>query len=484
MTRDIDRRKFLKAGLAGMAVGGVSLPAAVKVAAESSKKIREFHFTAYPASVGLGNGPEFKAWTYNGKIPGPEIRVKEGEIIRVVLKNELPEPTTIHWHGIPLQNAMDGVPGVTQDPIPPKGTFTYEFVAKPAGTFFYHSHCGYQLDQGLYGLLVIEPARERLSYDQEYSLMLEDWVMKDHGGIARIMRRPPLGPRNRNFMDGRVMGGDKKLGEEEPLLEPYYDSYAVNGKIVPAIDPIRVKKGDLVRLRIVNASSATNYDLRLANHKLFITHTDGNPVRPQQVDILRIGMGERYDVAFRANKPGRWLLAARDTGLGESQIRIPVIYDGISQGKSIPPMFWPNFEVSTVYDLEALEPVGPPEQKRDQYFRQVLQWASEIPHWTINGYGYPKTENLTVRKGEWAHIEYYNHSPMPHPMHLHGHFFRIVNLNMSPEYWIKKDTFLFDAHETVHVEFLADNPGRWFHHCHNLYHMVDGMANEVVYKQT
>lgn len=478
----MNRRKFLQTSIGTILGASVSPFFLQNAFSRPTKTVREFRLSASVAKVNLGQGPDFVAWTFNGQVPGPEIRVREGEVLRVVLKNDLPEGTTIHWHGVPVPNPMDGVPEVTQKPVMPGETFVYEFEAKPAGTFIYHSHMGYQLDQGLYGLLVIEPARLERSYDQEYSLLLEDWVMRDGGGVAKIMRRPPLGPQNRGWMDGGVMGGSAPPEGGESLLEPYYDGYAVNGRLYPAVEPIRVKKGDRVKLRLGNVSSATIYDLRLAGHTLLVTHTDGNPVRPKEVDMLRIGAGERYDVEFMANSPGRWLLAARDSGFGEDQLRVPVVYEGVRGGEPVLPDFPQDLRLNRYKDLQALNPEKGPGGTPNRYYREVLGWRTESPHWAINGEVYPHTENLSVAKGEWVHVEYFNHTPMPHPMHLHGHFFRVVNSSLPAELWIKKDTFVFDHLETVEVEFLADNPGRWFHHCHNLYHMVDGMANEVVYK--
>jgi len=479
----ISRRSFLKTAVGVTATLGLSpLIGSCIRNAEKIDKVREFHFTAERVKINLGRGPEFQAWTYNGNVPGPEIRVKEGDIIRVILKNNLPEETTIHWHGIPLPNPMDGVPGLTQPGIKPGESFIYEFEARPAGTFIYHSHVGYQLDQGLYGGLVIEPKREERSYDREYSLLLEDWVMRDDGGTAEIMRRDPLGPQNRNFDKGRVMGGQKIPKGGENLLEPLYDNYAVNGKIYPEIEPIRVKKGDRVRLRFGNVSSATIYDLRLAGHTLNVTHTDGNPIKPKQVDVLRIAMGERYDVEVLANNPGRWFLAAKENGFGESKLRIPFLYEGIRSGEPALPEFGTNIQWVNYMDLEALYPEPGPPNMAESPIYLPLRWRAESPHWAINTEVYPNTENIYVKEGEWVHIQYYNHTPMPHPMHLHGHFFRIVNSKLAPERWIKKDTFVFDRLRHMEIEFLADNPGKWFHHCHNLYHMVDGMANEVLYK--
>lgn len=472
----MDRRAFLKTSLgAALAAGlpGLALPQARP---QSLRPTREFRFSATPAKVNLGTGPDFVAWTYNGQVPGPEIRVREGETIRVLLRNDLPEPTTIHWHGVPVPNVMDGVPGLTQEPVAPGESFVYQFEAKPAGTYIYHSHAKYQLDQGLYGPLIIEPARADRAYDREYVLVLEDWVMRDGGGVAPVRRRPPGMGMMRGMM-GRPRGFG---GQGRPLLEPVYDAYGVNGKVYPAVEPLTVRRGDRVKLRLTNASSSTIYDLRLAGHSMTITHADGNPVEPFVTDVVRIGMGERYDVEFIADNPGRWLLAAYDTGFGEGRLRVPLHYAGIAGGDPAPPDFRPGLRVASYQDLRGM----PREMEAEwapaaRVFSQVLSGGMYSPYWTINGRAYPDAEVLNVRPGEVARVRYWNHSMMPHPMHLHGHFFRVVNPALTKGRWILKDTIIVEPMQRVEVEFLAHNPGKWFHHCHNLYHMAAGMANVV-----
>ncbi len=479
----ISRRTFLKTGAAALV--GASMPVAFSSLARGGQKktVREFHFSASTAKVNLGAGPDFTAWTYNGQVPGPEIRVKEGEIIRVVLKNYLPEGTTIHWHGIPIVNAMDGVPGVTQEVVKPGETFVYEFEAKPAGTYLYHSHAQYQLDQGLYGALIIEPSKPEESYDREFSLVLEDWVMKDGGGAAQTRRRPPMG---RGMMGG-MMGGmmHRRMGADfrgGPLLEPYYDGYAINGRLDPAVTPLDVKKGDRVKLRLMNASSATIYYLQLAGHTLSITHTDGNPIQPIETDVLRISMGERYDVMFTADNPGNWFLAASEEGFGEGQLRVPIQYHGIQQKEPVMPGFHPGLRLAGYENFQALNPIATRESGSPKFFEQLLSGGMHSPFWSINNQLYPDTDPLMVRKGERVRLGYGNQSMMPHPMHLHGHFFRVVNPALPPDLWIFKDTLIVDQMQRIDVEFVADNPGRWFHHCHNLYHMEAGMANVVMYQ--
>ena len=472
----ISRRDFLKTA-AGAGMAACLGPLVSAGISEANKRgVREFRFKATESQINLGGNSNFKALTYNGQTPGPEIRVKEGETIRVILENDLSEATTIHWHGIPLQNQMDGVPGLTQKPVKPGQNFTYEFEASPAGSFLYHSHAKYQLDQGLYGPLIIEEERPDVAYDREYTLTLEDWVTRDGGGTARTLRRPPMA-----HMHGRMQQRPSYGPSEGPLWEPLYDEYAVNGLVAEALKPLVVSKGDRIRLRLINASSATIYYLRLAGHSLSITHTDGNAIKPVETDVLRIGMGERYDVMFVADNPGHWLMAAYDTGLDEGKLKIPIQYRGSRQKKPQPPTFERGLRMAEYSDFESREATGFKTRRPDRFYDQVLGGGMRESYWSINGQIWPLTDDLIVLEKERVRLRYGNHSMMPHPMHLHGHFFRVVNPNLPAERWVAKDTIILDHMQRIDVDFDADNPGRWLHHCHNLYHMEAGMANVLAY---
>lgn len=470
----INRRDFLKTG--GLVLAGTALAGAWPRSAWSAPgaRTREFRLRAELVKTDLGLGRPFTAWSYNGGPPGPEIRVTQGDMVRVVLENGLPEPTTIHWHGLPVPNAMDGVPGITQKPVPPGGSFVYEFPAEPAGTFIYHSHQGLQLDQGLYGALIVEPRRHGRGHDREYTLLLEDWATVDGGGPNATRRRPP------SPMGGMMGGGMMGRGGGPPW-EPVYDAYAVNGRAWPSVPPLMVKKGDRVKLRLCGAASATIFDLRLAGHALTVTHADGNPVQPVVTDVLRIGMGERYDVEFTADNPGYWLLGAYENGLGESGLKVPILYQGVKRSQPEPPDFPRGLRLATHESLQAAPGLERPGEA-DVAYRQVLSGGMHSSYWTINGRVYPDSDRLAVRQGQWVRLDYFNRSPMAHPMHLHGHFFRVMNPRLAPERWLTKDTVIVDPMRAVSIIFKADNPGNWFHHCHNLYHMEAGMADLVLYK--
>lgn len=468
--------KFAGIGGATLISGSLSPSVFAELKSAAAESVRSIHLKAAITPVTLGGDKSFQAWTYNGQAPGPAIRAKEGELIRVTLENHLPEETTIHWHGLPVPNRMDGVPFVTQKPVKPGETFVYEFKATPPGTYLYHSHVSYQLDQGLYGSLIVEPPKEERNYDQEFTLLLEDWATIDGGG-PEASRQGRIRPAMGMMMMGRrgASGG--------PLQEPRYDVYALNGKVFKAAPPLKVKKGDRVRLRIINPSSSTIYSLRIAGHSLTITHTDGRPVMPARVDVLQIGMGERYDVELEANNPGRWLIynLADNSPVGGWRFG-SLVYDGIrSPGFNDDPQRVWSF--SDYYRMEGRDEslvksvVGP----IDRVFRMVLSGGMMgSPYWTINGRTYPDSEDPAIKPGEKVRFEYYNRSMMAHPMHLHGHFFEVLGTGRTTGVRIKKDTLVIPARMGQGaIEFAADNPGVWFHHCHNLYHMGAGMANLV-----
>lgn len=224
------------------------------------------------------------AMTYNGMVPGPLIRITEGDQVRVVVHNQLPEPTTIHWHGVEVPNAMDGVPDMTQAPIQPGETFVYEFIARPAGTFIYHSHYegDRQVSTGLYAPLIIDPAEpENNPPDVDAVLMLSEWLERDGLTYAAM---PMMG------------------------MEPNY--FTINGKAFPSTETIRVKVGQRVRLRFIGIGQFI-HPMHLHGFPFKIIATDGHPVSEAAQltkDTLSIAPGERYDVEFIAAEPGKWML--------------------------------------------------------------------------------------------------------------------------------------------------------------------------------
>ena len=279
-------------------------------------EVREFRLVARQGKWEVAPGTAMEAWTYNGQVPGPELRVREGDLVRVVVKNALPVPTTIHWHGVDLDWRMDGPPGVNQDPIEPGKTFIYEFVAFPAGTRIYHSHVdpNVQMELGLYGALIIEPREpEPVRYDREYTYLLDELAVDFTTKVALGKADLPM----RQFGNGR--GG--------ALL---YDLFLMNGKAGSAIPPLMLKAGERVRVRLINVGSLP-HAMHTHGHIFKIVATDGNPVPPAaqwRKDTILIGPGERYDLEVTAYNPGVWMFHCHMPNHGENGMMTTINYDG------------------------------------------------------------------------------------------------------------------------------------------------------------
>ena len=332
------RREFLDVGLHVTLGAGVTTAATSGWQRSATAEPRTIHLETREVTWELAPGRTIRAMAYNGRIPGPDIRVREGERVRVVLKNSLAEATTIHWHGVDVPNAMDGVPDLTQEPVAPGATFVYEFDARPAGTRWYHTHFREhrQMDLGLAAPFIIEPAeKEPMTYDREVTLVLDDWATGTgksipptdagtaggRGSVGGMMSGMMGGRRMGEMMGGRGMGG--MMGRNH---EPAYDVMTINGKAYPATEPLRVKKGERVRLRIINASAEHTHVVRLAGHHLLVTHTDGNPlIAPVEVDALPLAPAERYDVVVIADRPGAWFLHCTQTGHAEAGEQMVVV---------------------------------------------------------------------------------------------------------------------------------------------------------------
>ncbi|GAB4453099.1 MAG: multicopper oxidase family protein [Anaerolineae bacterium] len=452
--------------------GSVALPTATPGAGLPAT---EFNLTAAVTPINLGTG-EFLAWTYNGLPVGPELRVTEGDRVRITLANNLPDPTTIHWHGIPVPNAMDGVPGMTQPAVQPGQSFVYEFDALPAGSYWYHPHVAHQLDRGLVGAFVIEPKNNPGRYDREYTLLLEDWATVDGGGpeATNRMTNRDMGGMMGGMM-GRMMGGF--AAADAPLVEPVYNAYTINGQVAQVAEPLVAKQGERLKLRFINGSSGTIYDLRLAGHTMTITHTDGRPVKPFTVDVLRIAMGERYDVEVTASNPGRWRLYSIPDSAGDyvtlGTLQYADALPGSDSGDSLPQNVRWNDVFQMAGAAEESYPAATPSGEL-AVFDQVLTGGHGSPYWSINGQIWPDAAEMAVSTGQPVQLNYINNSMMPHPMHLHGHFFEVGQTG------VRKDTVIVPPmHGRVSVRFVADNPGGWMHHCHNIYHAEAGMMNVV-----
>lgn len=495
-SRRLTRRQVVGAGAGAagaLAIGGLG---AVRVLGGDDRGGPvDAVLRARPETVELGSR-RAATWSYDGTLPGRELRLRQGRPVRIRLENDLPEPTSIHWHGIRLRNEADGVPDFTQDAVEPGDSFVYEFTPPDAGTYFFHSHVGMQLDRGLYAPLIVEAASEELSYDREAVLVLDDWL----DGVAGTPDRQ-LADLRRSGMDmgAGSMGSGEVAGDgmtgvhttltgaapdldhlaqlanlmERGEVDPgdvRHPLYLVNGHPPEDPDQLRVRRGDRVRLRLVNAAADTIFCFFVEGLPMTITHADGLPVEPVATDALVLGMGERYDVLLDARGDGARRVLAMPLGKPGRAVGV-VRLDG--SGESAPPASAPvrsPKRIASYADLRDPERPGPLAGARVSR----LDLAMRMPYvWTIGGQAFPEADVIEASLGEPQRFVMRNDTMMPHPMHLHGHSFRPAGGGPL------KDTILVLPRREVAVEWIADNPGEWAFHCHNAYHQEAGMMRKV-----
>jgi multicopper oxidase len=452
-------------------------------------QVREFQLAVRRAQWELAPGNVVDAYTYSGEVPGPELRVTEGDTVRVRVANELQEPTTVHWHGVEVPVGMDGVPQLSQEPVPPGGTFIYEFVATPAGTRWYHPHFNElaQHGRGLFGPLIIEP-REASgpAPERDYTLVLGEWIpaasTEHQSGMA-----PPSSGGMGGMMGGGGMGGMMGRGGTGGMMgrggmssmmgSTPANTLLVNGKTYPSTRPLLVREGERVRLRLINAGATETLAVALACHRLRITHTDGNLLtRPVESEAVLLGVGERVDVEFTADNPGRWQLGGLSAGQATRGLATDVVYEGHeSDAVQLPSA---NLRAARYGDF-----TGPTRaMAKDRTYDLSLSggmMGSSI--WTINGKSYPDTDPLNVRLGERVRLKLFNMSMEDHPMHLHGHTFQVVGAGGRAVDGPLKDSLLVRPMEGYEIAFYTNNPGVWLFHCHNLMHMDGGLMTELRY---
>ncbi|TDB95545.1 multicopper oxidase family protein, partial [Nonomuraea longispora] len=298
----VSRRVFVTGTFAALGLG----TALEKPAAGAAARPRRTVLRARPAKVKLGKRT-VSTWTYNGVLPGPLIEATAGETVAVKLVNDLPDPTTVHWHGIAIDFPMDGAPGFSQASTRPGGTFDYVFKVPDPGTHWYHSHVGTQLDRGLYGPLIVADPREPLRYDEEFTVVLDDWLDGVNGTPDDALRRLNSSTEHDDSLRSEALGG--------VAAELRHPLYLINGRPPAAPRTFAASPRRRVRFRVINAGADTAFRVALGGHRMTITHTDGFPCSPVTVDTFIIGMGERYDFVVTL-KAGAFPLVAQAEGKG------------------------------------------------------------------------------------------------------------------------------------------------------------------------
>lgn len=467
--------------------------------------VRRLRLTATATTLDLG-ARKVRSWAYEDQVPGQAIRITAGETLALTLVNQLPQPTTLHWHGVRLRNDMDGVPGITQPAIKTGTAFDYRFTAVNPGTYWVHPHAGVQLDRGLYAPLIVEDPREPLRYDKEWIVVLDDWLDGVGGRTPDTVLRqlnggrpmahgmgtahgtgtggsavPPLSRHGGGPAPSPARSGPSLLpagatsgllgGEAGHVAYPYY---LINGRTPDSPQVFRARRGDRIRIRIINAGGDTAFRVALGGHKMTVTHTDGYPVEHTTTEALLLGMGERYDVVVTA-KSGVFPFAAlaegkrrstlavlHTSGKGARKFKRPKELDG--------KLVWAG-------RLKAAESVQLEQRPPDRTIRLRLTGSMRKFDWAINGRPYDPSQRYPVRQGERVRMTFINGTEMWHPVHVHGHTYAL------PDGGPRKDTTILRPHRKVSVDFDADNPGLWMVHCHNIYHSESGMMTILGYQK-
>jgi len=472
----LSRRRILAGGGAA-AVTGLAAPLLGSTARAASAEA--VSLVVKPARVSLvgRDYPETEVWTFNGVVPGSELRVRQGGRLRVEVENRLARETTVHWHGIRVPNAMDGVPHVTQKPIAGGGRFVYAFDLPDAGTYWYHPHQGSseQVGRGLYGPLIVEE-REPIQVDRDVVWVLDDW---------RLQRDAQISPDFGNFHDMSHAG---RLG----------NTVTVNGRI-PGAFPVR--RGERIRLRLINAANARTFALEFAGHRPVVVAYDGQPVAPHELSGGRIVLGAamRADLVIdMMGKPGeRFAIIDRFYARQNYPLR-DIAYTGetlrerpLEASVELPAntMPEPDLEKAERHDVVLGGGMmgGMRGARMGGSFGGRFMDMREMMHngraWAINGVaanGPMMDPLMTLKKGRSYVLALDNQTAFHHPIHLHGHSFRVITRNgrKTPRReWL--DTILLAPEDRAEIAFVADNPGDWMFHCHILEHQEGGMMGIV-----
>ena len=431
-----------------------------RLAGADAKVIRK-SLTAGPVDLDLA-GRVTPTWGFDGDA----IRANAGDILEVELRNELPEETTIHWHGIAIRNDMDGVHDLTQSAVAAGERFTYRFLVPDPGTHFFHPHTGLQLDRALYAPLVIDDRDDPGQYDAEHVLVLDDWL---EGTPEEAFARLGAGMEGMDGMEG--MASSDLLGGHASDVS--YQMHLINFRPIEDRPTFDVPAGGRVRLRLINAASDTAYRFAVGGHRLTVTHADGFPVEPVEVDAVLLGMGERFDVIVTASAGAHPIVAIAE---GTDQVAGAVLRAGPGDPPS--PAARPaelNGQVLTYGDLRPTEAVRLASGQPDTSLTLDLTGNEADYMWGINGKPMSDLDPFDIEEGQTVRLTFRNRSTMWHPMHLHGHTFALE------ETGARKDTVIVRPDESVSVMFAADNPGQWMVHCHNTYHLEAGMAGVISY---
>jgi len=424
---------------------------------------------------------------------GLEPEKKDGFHVEVV--NQLKVPTSIHWHGLVLPNNMDGVPFVTQEPILPGGTFRYDFPLKQSGTYWMHSHYGLQEQVLASAPLIIWTPEEKAKADKQFVVMLSDFSftppeeilktlkagmqMPKMGGMMKMAAAPPvelLAPK----WDGKRLTRQTVRGEPAEI-DVVYDALLANRRTADNPEVLAVEPGTTVLLRLIAASSATNFFVDTGTLEAELLAVDGKAVEPLMGNYFQLAIAQRIDLRVKIpSTGGAFPILAQGEGskllcgvvLATEGAKTPTL----STSATIPTAALDNTQEKL---LEAVQPLA--SKPADRTLPAALGGDMATYKWTINGASYPNRQSLNVKGGERVEIVFTNNTTMGHPMHLHGHDFQVVEINDEKISGALRDTVLVPPRSTIKIIFDANDPGVWAFHCHLIYHMATGMFTILKY---
>ena len=471
----VSRRSAMLSGGATLVLCALR-PSGAGWAAEPSTRVQESRLVAEPGRMPLVGAPypETDVWCYGGRVPGPEIRVRQGDRLRIAVENRLDEETTVHWHGLRVPNAMDGVPHLTQAPIMPGETFIYEFAAPDAGTFWYHPHqrSFEQVGRGLYGVLIVEEA-EPVPVDRDVTWVLDDWRLLETAAISE------------DFGNVHDIAHAGRIG----------NTATVNGRVP---DRFAVRAGERIRLRLVNAANARIFGLTFEEHSPMVIALDGQPVEPHAPEGGRVVLGPamRIDLILdMTGRPGERFRVIDGFYERREYHLLDLAYADAPPVRERPldlparlpanPLPEPDLAVAEHHEVLFSGGMmgGMTSAMMDGRRTEMREMMRHGMAWAVNGIavtGHVHEPLITMARGRSCVLALRNETAWWHPIHLHGHAFRVITRNgvaTRRREW--QDTVLLSPHETAEIAFVADNPGDWMLHCHILEHQAGGMMGVI-----
>ena len=525
------RRRFVQSlALSGVA-GSLGMWRDAQTTEASILAGNEFDLSIGEIEVNFG-GHRRAAIVVNGQLPAPTLRWREGETVTIRVRNTLTKTSSIHWHGILLPAAMDGVPGLSFDGIAPRETFTYRFPLMQSGTYWYHSHSRFQEQTGLYGAIVIEPRDgEWHATDRDYVILLSDWTDTDPERIYSNLKKQSnyynfAQPTITESVQERGMWSRMRMDPSDVSdVSAYAYTYLMNGATPAGNWTAPFSRGEKIRLRFINGSSMTFFDVRIPGLSMTVVAADGQDVEPIAVDEFRIGTAETYDVIVEPDDARAYTIFAQSmdrsgfargtlTPRAGSIAAVPAVdppqrltmsdmmgdmSSSQSGAEGGAPTLGPGVDmlvptpranlddpgiglrdngrrVLTYADLRSIAPYGKAAVDRDITLHLTGNMQRYV--WSFDAMKFSDAEPLRLKNGERVRVTLINDTMMTHPIHLHGMWSDIEN--EKGEFQVRKHTVVVQSGQKISYRVTAGPNGHWAYHCHLLFHMEAGMFREVI----